>query len=90
MTWAANYDYAMDTSTYSLGASVGVATGMADLAAGYKLREDSTTELTASATHTTEGGAALSLAYENDNGAGASGDSDYLLNTLVATASYSF
>jgi len=60
-------------------------------AAAYKMREDDSTELTASATHTTEGGAVLSLAYENDTGTDIDPDeSDYTLNTLVATASYSF
>ena len=91
MTWGANFDYAIDASDYSMGVNASMDAGAVVYAAAYKMREDDSTELTASATHTTEGGAVLSLAYENDNGTSSdSDDSDYTLNTLVATASYSF
>ena len=113
MTWAANYDYAIDTKTYSLGASVGVDTDMAAYAVSYKLREvgakhtetgvaaadkKATSEIKASATHTTEGGATLALAYEMDNGAFASKSYPYKYNSedtasnnaLTFTAAYSF
>jgi len=91
LTWGANFDYAIDASDYSMGVNASMDAGAVVYAAAYKMREDDSTELTASATHTTEGGAVLSLAYENDNGTSSdSDDSDYTLNTLVATASYSF
>jgi hypothetical protein len=92
MSWGANVDMELNTpNRNSYGANVGVDAGMIQYAAAYAVREDTTSEITASATHTTEGGAVLSLAYENDNGTSSdSDDSDYTLNTLVATASYSF
>jgi len=92
MTWGANADYALDTETYSLGVNVGVAAEMADLAASYKLRENETTELKASATHTTEGGATLALAYELDNGADPINNfgDDASNDVLSFTAAYSF
>ena len=91
MTWGANFDYAIDASDYSMGVNASMDAGAVVYAGAYKMREDDTTELTVSATHTTEGGAVLSLAYENDTGTDMDPDeSDYTLNTLVATASYSF
>ena len=92
MSWGAKVDMELNTpNRNSYGANVGVDAGMIQYAAAYAVREDTTSEITASATHTTEGGAVLSLAYENDNGTSSdSDDSNYTLNTLVATASYSF
>jgi len=92
MTYAANFDYALDASAFSYGASVAVAAGDMAYAAGYASREGQTSsELTASATYTTEGGATMALAYEADDGASnVVGSSKRSNNALSVLASYSF
>jgi len=92
MTYKANFDYALDASAFSYGASVAVAAGDMAYAAGYASREGQvSSELTASATYTTEGGATMALAYENDNGASNVVDSSKRSNNALSVlASYSF
>jgi len=98
MTYTASVDLGDVTGTMSTDWAVGAGydAGAVVYAAGYASRDDGSSEVTASATHTTEGGAVLALAYEKDTGlmtgsvALDDGESDYARDTLVATASYSF
>jgi len=94
MSYSASVDMADVTGTVMTDWAIGAGydAGVAMLAFGYASRDNAaTSEITASATHTTEGGATLALAYEVDTGTSTDlDDSDFGRDTLVATASYSF
>ena len=94
MTYSASVDMADVTGTVMTDWAIGAGydAGVAMLAFGYASRDNAaTSEITASATHTTEGGATLALAYEVDTGTSTDlDDSNFGRDTLVATASYSF
>ena len=92
LTWGANFDYAINDTAFSYGVNASMDAGTVVYAAGYMSREgQASSELTASATHTTEGGAVLSLAYEKDDGTSTDPDSSKAaFNALTVTASYSF
>ena len=94
MSYTASLDLEDVTGTMAYEAAVGVAFAASDMMsydAGYLMRNGDSTELTASATYTTEGGATMVVAYELDNGASTSQGSDSASNNaLTFTASYSF
>ena len=86
MSYTASLDMADVTNNGGYDAAVGVAFAASDMmvySAGYET-DGTVNVMTAGATYTTEGGATLALDYTNDNTVGDEVD------TLVATASYSF
>ena len=87
MSYSASVDMADVTNDMSLDWAVGAGydAGIAALAFGYASTDNAASaEITASATHTTEGGATVALEYTNDN------DVTDVVDTLVFTAAYSF